>query len=102
MKRLVLFLLALCAIGVLVSAQAPQGRQSEGALRSRPGAERHPEFPVPDIREYKPRNTLVVPQHPRPRAKFPAIDIHSHQPAPISAPDFDRVVEGMDRNNLRV
>jgi predicted TIM-barrel fold metal-dependent hydrolase len=30
------------------------------------------------------------------------IDMHSHQPAPISAADFDRVVEGMDRNNLRV
>src|SRR5919108_1090142 len=102
MKKFVLLLLALCAIGAFVSAQAPQGRQSQGALRSRPGAERQPEFPVPDIREYKPRSTLVVPQHPRPRAKFPAIDIHSHQPAPISAGDFDKVVEGMDRNNLRL
>src|ERR687891_1605591 len=106
LKKVVLFLLALCAIGVLVSAQAPQtrpqGAQSEGALRNRPGAERQPEFPVPNIREYKPRSTLVVPEHPRPRAKFPAIDIHSHQPVPISAADFDRVVEGMNRNNLRV
>jgi uncharacterized protein len=98
------------AVGALVSAQAPptsqssraQGAQSEGALRSRPGTNREPEFPTPTIREYKPRSTLVVPQHARPRAKYPAIDIHSHQPVPMSAADFDKVVDGMDRNNLRI
>jgi uncharacterized protein len=104
-KQIVLLLVALCAIGALLSAQGPQGpqgQQSQGALRNRPGANREPEFPTPSIREYKPRSTLVVAEHPRPRAKFPAIDIHSHQPTPISAADFDRVIEGMDRNNLRV
>ena len=45
---------------------------------------------------------LVVPVHPRSREKFPVIDIHSHQPAPISAADFDRVVAGMEKNNLRL
>jgi predicted TIM-barrel fold metal-dependent hydrolase len=110
LKKIGLLLLALAAVGILVSTQATQGEQrrqprsaqSDGALRNRPGANRQPEFRAPDIREYKPRSTLVVPQHPRPRAKFPVIDMHSHQPAPISAADFDRVVEGMDRNNLRV
>ena len=101
-RKAVLLLLALCAVGIFVYAQAPQGSQSRGALRGRPGANRQPEFPVPDIRQYTPRSTLVVPEHPTPRAKFPAIDIHSHQPAPIAAADFDRVVEGMDRNNLRI
>lgn len=101
-KKVVILLIAVCAIAVFVSAQAPQGPQSQGALRSRPGSNREPEFPTPSIREYKPRSTLVVSQHPTPRAKFPVIDIHSHQPVPISAADFDRVVEGMDRNNLRV
>ena len=43
-----------------------------------------------------------MPQHRTPRAKFPAIDVHSHQPAPITGADFDKVVEGMDRNNLRI
>lgn len=52
--------------------------------------------------DYKPRSTLVVPEHPTPRARFPAIDVHSHLPAPISAADFDQVVAGMDQNNLRV
>jgi predicted TIM-barrel fold metal-dependent hydrolase len=95
-------LVALCAVAALVSAQAPAGRQSDGALRTRPGANREPEFPPPSIRDYRPRSTLVVPQHPTPRAKYPAIDVHSHQPVPISGAAFDTVVQGMDRNNLRV
>ena len=70
--------------------------------RPRPGEGREPEWPAPRITEYKPRTTLVVPAHPRPRAKFPVIDIHSHQPTPISAAEFARVVEGMEQNNLRL
>ncbi len=81
---------------------APQGRQSEGALQNRPGANRQPEFPAPAITDYKPHSTLVVPQHPVPRAKFPVIDIHSHQPSPISEADFSRLVASMDPLNLRV
>jgi uncharacterized protein len=89
-------------LAVLVVAQAPQGTQSEGALRPRPGANREPDVPAPSIRDYKPRSTLVVPQHPVPRAKFPVIDIHSHQPAPISAAQFDTLVSQMDGLNLRL
>lgn len=73
-----------------------------GGLRSRPGAGRAPEFPPPTIVDYKPRTTLKVEAHPVPRAKFPVIDIHSHQPAPISPEQFARVITGMDANNLRV
>jgi predicted TIM-barrel fold metal-dependent hydrolase len=83
-------------------AQAPQGQQSDGALRARPGADRTPEFPAPSILDYKPRSTLVVPEHPVPRAKYPVIDFHSHQPTPISVAQFDQVVESMDRLNLQV
>src|SRR5262245_57174490 len=92
------------AIGVVVAegiAQQPQGRQSDGALGNRPGATRTPEFPVPDITEYKPHSTLVVQQHPVPRAKFPVVDIHSHQPAPISPAQMNTVVASMDQLNLR-
>ncbi len=89
--------------GVTVGiAQVPQGRQSQGAIQNRPGADRTPEFPIPNIRDYKPKSTLVVPEHPVPRAKYPVIDIHSHQPAPISAEQFDRVVASMDPLNLQV
>ena len=87
------------AIGV---AQAPQGQRSQGALQSRPGADREPEFPIPNIRQYKPKSTLVVPQHPVPRAKFPVIDIHSHQPTPITEAQFETLVQSMDPLNLQV
>jgi predicted TIM-barrel fold metal-dependent hydrolase len=92
-------LLGAAAIGL---AQAPQGQRSQGALQSRPGADREPEFPIPNIRQYKPKSTLVVPQHPVPRAKFPVIDIHSHQPTPISEVQFETLVQSMDPLNLRV
>jgi predicted TIM-barrel fold metal-dependent hydrolase len=91
-------------LGVAVAAvvaQAPQGPPG-GTQRARPGAGREPEFPAPTIREYKPRSTLVVPQHSVPRARFPVIDIHSHQPAPISASQFEALVASMDQLNLQV
>ncbi len=96
---------ALLCAGVLfgwqeqpAAGQAPQG---PGAAR-RPGDGRTPEFPEPTITQYKPRTTLKTAQHPVPRAKFPVIDIHSHQPTPISETQFAAVVQGMDANNLRV
>ncbi len=52
--------------------------------------------------EYKPRSTLVVPQHPVARAKFPFVDIHSHQPGNPSAERVDALVKEMDSLNLRV
>src|SRR5919205_619870 len=101
-KRLLLVVGLLIACASVSPAQAPQGRQSDGALQNRPGANRQPEFPVPSITDYKPHSTLVVPQHPVPRAKFPVIDVHSHQSTPISPSEFARVVQGMDANNLRL
>jgi len=93
---------ALAAAVAVGLAQSPQGTQSDGALNRRPGADRQPEFPAPTIREYKPHSTLVVPQHPVPRAKYPVIDIHSHQPAPIGGQQLATVVQSMDPLNLRV
>ena len=94
------------ALGMLALAVAASvgvvAQQGPGVQRGRPGAGRTPEFPVPSITDYRPRNTLKVSQHPTPRAKFPVIDIHSHQPTPISAEQFAKVVEGMDANNLRI
>jgi predicted TIM-barrel fold metal-dependent hydrolase len=99
-----------------VLAQAPQGRQGRGqapgpgspggeqsgALRPRPGSDRQPDLPIPNIREYKPRTTLVVAQHAVPRAKYPVIDIHSHQPTPITSEQFDALAASMDPLNLKV
>lgn len=76
--------------------------QTPGQIRPRPAEGRQPEFPPPNIREYKPRSTLVVPQHPVPRAKFPVIDIHSHHPTPISPEQYAEVVKAMDQLNIRL
>src|SRR5262244_1439663 len=117
MNKLVIALVA--AVGVSASAVArlqtggvwrgrPQtvrnsnGEGGAGQRRPRPAEGREPEFRPPTIREYKPKSTLVAPQHPVPRAKFPVIDIHSHQPTPISAADYDRVMKGMESNNLQI
>src|SRR5687767_15744414 len=101
-SRAVTVAAALVAATALTVAQAPQGQQSDGALRPRPGANRTPEFPGPSIIDYKPRSTLVVPEHQVPRAKYPVVDFNSHQPAPITAAQFDEVVASMDRLNLQV
>jgi predicted TIM-barrel fold metal-dependent hydrolase len=90
-------------LGVLLTGvRAQQPAPSAGALGNRPGANRAPEFPAPSITDYKPRTTLVTAQHPVPKAKYPVIDIHSHQPVPIGAAQFDTVVGAMDQLNLRV
>src|SRR6185295_17171531 len=68
----------------------------------RPGANREPELPAPSIRDYKPHSTLVVAQHPVPRAKYPVIDIHSHQPSPISSAQLETLVKQMDGLNLQM
>ncbi len=73
-----------------------------GQIRPRPAQGREPEFPPPNIREYQPRSTLVVPVHLVPRAKFPAVDFHGHPPALTSVEAIDRVGMAMDSLNLRV
>jgi uncharacterized protein len=95
MKRLA----ALAAPAVMAAFVAAQG---PGQIRPRPAQGREPELKPPTIREYKPKSTLVAPQHQVPHARFPVIDIHSHQPTPISNDEFARVAKGMDDNNLRV
>src|SRR5262245_52469424 len=102
LRRIVLLVLAIAMATAFGIAQVPQGPQSEGAIQNRPGANRKPEFPPPSILDYKPRSTLVVPQHPVPKAKYPVIDFHSHQPAPITPDAFDKVVASMDPLNLKV
>ncbi|MEX2179258.1 MAG: amidohydrolase family protein [Gemmatimonadaceae bacterium] len=39
-----------------------------------------PAVTPPSILDYRPTSTLVVPEHPVPRAKYPAIDFHGHPP----------------------
>ena len=99
MKRKLGF--GLLCFALALSLQAQTG-QTPGQIRPRPAEGCQPEWPPPNIREYKPRSTLVVPQHPVPRAKFPVIDIHSHQPTPISPEQYEKVVKAMDQLNIRL
>jgi uncharacterized protein len=100
-------------VGVAVTgaAQGPGGMRGgtrvapgqpcpPGTTEVRPGSCQAPEVPPPSIVDYRPRSTLVSPQHPVPRAKFPAIDVHGH-PGNLSTPDaIARVVAEMDRLNV--
>ncbi len=84
-RRAPVVVFILIAAAAVAIAQGPQGQRGQGTPGARPGSGREPEFPIPDIREYKPESTLVVPQHPVPKAKFPAIDFHGHPPQLTSA-----------------
>ncbi len=54
------------------------------------------------IEEYDPRSTLIVPAHPRPRAKYPFIDVHGHQSLNPQAAVLDKLIAEMDALNMRV
>jgi len=97
MKRLFLVALA-TACAAYAAAQQPL---APGAGR-RPGDGRSPDLPAPTIQEYKPRSTLVVPQHQVPRAKFPVVDIHGHPPTLTSADVVNRIGDSMSPLNLQV
>src|SRR5437588_10444353 len=53
------------------------------------------------IEEYDPKSTLVVPQHPVKRAKYPFIDVHNHQYG-LTSESVDKLVADMDSINLRI
>ena len=62
-----------------------------------------PEVPEPkmDFEEYEPISTLVVPQHEVQQAKFPFIDVHSHQGG-MPEQDLTELIQSMDSLNMAV
>ena len=92
-----LLLLIVPALTVLAQDQpaaagmGPQRRQSAQA----------PTLPPMSFVEYEPASTLVVPEHPVSRAKFPVIDVHSHHNPRATAERIDQVVKDMDALNVR-
>ncbi|MES3034715.1 MAG: amidohydrolase family protein [Gemmatimonadota bacterium] len=56
-----------------------------GMTEVRPRNCQAPTLPPPSIVDYRPRNTLVAPAHPVPKAKFPAIDFHGHPYAQLNS-----------------
>ncbi len=92
MARRVMFgICALALIGVAVTLTAQQRR----------GAARADDRSL-TVEEYTPRSTLVVPEHPVPRAKFPVVDIHSHHRPGLSGERWSTIVREMDELNLQV
>jgi predicted TIM-barrel fold metal-dependent hydrolase len=102
MKKSTILLLGPALAVALAYAAAQRPSAEPGQIRPRPGQGRDPEFQPPTIVEYKPKSTLVTAEHLKPRAKYAVVDIHSHQSTPISPAEFERVVKGMDANNLKV
>ncbi|MDX1406548.1 MAG: amidohydrolase family protein [Saprospiraceae bacterium] len=65
-------------------------------------AQRTPPLDVTiDFESYDPPSTLVVPEHPTPRAKFPFIDIHSHQWR-MADGDLSGLAADMDSLNMQI
>ena len=79
---------------------ARAGECPPGQTEVRIGRCEAPDTPPPSIVDYRPKSTLVVDGHPVPRAKFPVVDIHSHQSA--TPENMARLVREMDALNLRV
>lgn len=82
-----------CAVTVAASLAA--ARQAVRPSAPPPGT------PCMSIADYDPSSTLVVAEHPVPRAKYPVIDVHSHQ-RPLSADGWRRLAREMDGLNLRL
>jgi predicted TIM-barrel fold metal-dependent hydrolase len=79
---------------------AADGECPPGTTEVRKGRCQKPELPPPSILDYRPRSTLVAPQHPVPKAKFPVVDIHSHTGP--TAETMARLVGELDALNIRV
>ncbi|HXW08148.1 MAG TPA: amidohydrolase family protein [Vicinamibacterales bacterium] len=71
-----------------------------GMTLVRPGWCQPPELPPPSILDYRPKSTVVADEHLVPRAKFPVVDIHSHET--ITAANMAERIAEMDALNLRV
>lgn len=54
-----------------------------------------------DFEKYNPKSTLVVPETPLARAKFPFIDIHNHQ-RDLRSQDLGALLRQMDELNMAV
>jgi predicted TIM-barrel fold metal-dependent hydrolase len=74
-----------------------------GTTEVRPRTCQAPELPPPSIVDYRPRNTLVVPAHPVPKAKYPAIDFHGHPFGLLeSSEGLERLGAALDSLNVRL
>jgi len=74
-----------------------------GTTEVRPRACQAPQFPPPSIVDYRPKSTLVTPEHLVPKAKFPAIDYHGHPQGLLGSADgLNELIAALDSLNLRL
>jgi predicted TIM-barrel fold metal-dependent hydrolase len=90
--RLKTSLILACVAAMLTTTALAQGKKQG----------QQPKMAPPSITEYKPRSTLVVPEHKVPRAKYPVVDIHGHPPQLISEAVIRNVVASLDQINVGV
>ncbi|HEX6322167.1 MAG TPA: amidohydrolase family protein [Vicinamibacterales bacterium] len=108
-----IFVLGAAALVLSTSVLAGQGRGQGSGVPPQANGEcppghtlvrigrcQAPEVPPPSILDYRPTSTLVVDEHMVPKAKYPVVDIHSHQRA--TPENMAQLVEQMDALNLRV
>ncbi len=100
LSRQFIVLAAVLVAAAPLPAQEPV--KPAGQAEVRPGQFRAPEFPAPSILDYLPRNTLKVPVHLVPRAKFPVVDLHGHPPTLVLPEIINGVVRSLDSLNVRV
>jgi uncharacterized protein len=75
----------------------------QGTTEVRPRMCQAPGMPPPSIVDYRPASTLVTPQHPVPKAKFPAIDFHGHPQGLFgSAEGLASLTTSLDSLNVRL
>ena len=98
------------SVGAALAAQRSRGTpispgdecppaQTEG----RPGNCQAPTLPPPSIVDYRPRSTLVAPEHLVPRAKYPVIDFHGHPGRRLMSQDaLSEMVAELDALNVRL
>jgi predicted TIM-barrel fold metal-dependent hydrolase len=101
-------LLRLAALGLCLLGAIPSGRAQTTPPAAPPAPPQTPQTKPDDatmsIEDYEPRSTLVVPEHPLTRSRYPFIDVHNHQEkAPDMTPaEVDKLVSDMDGINMAV
>ena len=88
MRNLIVGVVAASAIFAAVASAQPGGDRATsirpgeecppGTTEIRPRSCMGPQDPAPSILDYRPKSTLVVPEHLVKKARYPAIDFHGH------------------------
>jgi predicted TIM-barrel fold metal-dependent hydrolase len=104
--------LSVAFAGAALSAQPGAGRATTikpgeqcppGMTEVRPRSCMPPQDPAPSILDYRPRSTLVTPEHLVKKARYPAIDFHGHPQGMLgSVESLARLGADLDALNVRM